>query len=100
MSSVTNTGGGVDVHAFVSCFGNDGLARVNPHLDAQKDPVRPRMCENRTLSRHGSHDSVSRSGKRHKEGIPLHTDLLPAAVVERGTKQSVVLCNDVRVTVA
>src|SRR6266487_7017770 len=59
--------------------------QAHPHTDVRTPG--PTMSRQRTLSGHGPFDCAPRALEYHEEGIPLHVDLAPSMLFERGSQQ-------------
>ena len=67
----------MDLHANVIRAGDERLAGVDAHPDANVDTVRPGGATEHPLRIHGARDSVRGTGERDEERIALCVDLVP-----------------------
>jgi hypothetical protein len=87
----------VNVDPDVVAVGDDRLARVQAHADAQGLAVRPRMTRQRALSLLGRRERAVRVGEGDEEAVPLRVALAAVVSLEGGTQQPAVVAENLRV---
>ena len=90
----------VDLHANVIRAGNEWLAGVDPHPDADVHAVWPRGATKHPLRIDRACNCVRGARERDEERIALCVDLVPVPRREGGSKNSTVLGEQVRVATA